>query len=576
MRLVQLILGRPRARLAVGGTELGAALSGPVTPVEIQTIAPARARRFRRAPGAALLALIVLLSGGATMAAMRNTSPTFDEITTMTGGARGLHTGDFSMMPDFPPLMQYLYGLPVYLSRPAYPAEVRQDTTPNRYAYAREFLYQVGNDPERIVFLGRLVAALCVVTLVLVTFAFTRHYYGAGAALMAASLVAFLPDVLAHGGVAYNDLPVALAFLAAVWSLDSALRDPAPARGLAAGALVSLAVGVKHSGLVLGPVALVLLALELGVRWQRRELRAALPRLGAMIALAVLAGYLVQVALYRGDFTLAHLRVSTQAAQGHIQGGHGVAAYLLGQFWREAPWYFYPVAFLYKTSVALHILLVIALFGASRRLRSTRWTELWSAPARAPIVALILFSAVLLQANLTIGFRYALPALPLICILVAAGVAHVWQASSRLLRAAMVALIVWSAVSALAYYPHFLAYTSEYEGDPDRGYSVFVDSSLDWGQGLLALRRFMQDEGIDRIYLSYFGSASPAGYGIKYVPLPSFFPLPEQKPAGEEPRFAAISATNLVGLYVGDVFARLRQSEPYRVLGHTMFVYRVR
>ena len=30
----------------------------------------------------------------------------------MAGGARGYHAGSFDLMSDFPPLMQFLYGLP--------------------------------------------------------------------------------------------------------------------------------------------------------------------------------------------------------------------------------------------------------------------------------------------------------------------------------------------------------------------------------------------------------------------------------------------------------------------------------
>src|SRR5690606_1042366 len=106
-----------------------------------------------------ILAAIVLVSCGTIVLAMRRTSPTFDEITTMAGGARGWHTGSFDMMENYPPLTQMLYGLPVALMKPNYPAEVRQDAVPNRYAYAQDFLYRTGNDPERVAFRARLVAA---------------------------------------------------------------------------------------------------------------------------------------------------------------------------------------------------------------------------------------------------------------------------------------------------------------------------------------------------------------------------------------------------------------------------------
>jgi hypothetical protein len=522
------------------------------------------------------LASVMAISSLATIAAMRRTSPTFDEITTMAAGARGFHVGRFDMMENYPPLTQYLYGLPVYLSGPNYPHELRPDTVPNRYGYAQDFLYRAGNDPERVAFLARLGAAACSALLVLLTFLFASRSFGRGAGLMAATLVAFLPDVLAHGGVAYNDIAIAAAFLAALWGIDAGLRSPSLARGVAAGVLVSLAVGTKHSALLLGPIALVLIAMELAARWQQRELKRALRPIAVTFLAALVAGYFVQVAIYQGDFTLAYLRESTIQAHAHITGGHGVPAYLLGRMTADAPWYFYPVVFLYKTSVALHLLIIAAVAGAALAARGLDARVLLSARVRAPLVAALLFGAVLVNANLVIGFRYALPVLPLICILTAAGAMTVWRRTTPALRALLVVLTAWSAASALAYYPHFLAYTSEYQAEPELGYTVFADSNLDWGQGLLELRDFMADEDVDRVFLSYFGSGVPTGYGIDYIAMPSFFPLEPSPLEGPAPRFAAISATNLIGLYLnGDPFGDLRRREPYRVLGHTMFIYEV-
>jgi hypothetical protein len=60
------------------------------------------------------------------------------------------------------------------------------------------------------------------------------------------------------------------------------------------------------------------------------------------------------------------------------------------------------------------------------------------------------------------------------------------------------------------------------------------------------------------------------------VSLPSFFPLPPHPETEPKPRYAVISATNLIGLYLNpDLFKELRQKVPHRVLGHTMFVYEV-
>ena len=55
-----------------------------------------------------LLGLVLGLSTTAIIAASHRTSPTFDEIVLMAGGARGYETGRFDLAPDHPPLLQYI------------------------------------------------------------------------------------------------------------------------------------------------------------------------------------------------------------------------------------------------------------------------------------------------------------------------------------------------------------------------------------------------------------------------------------------------------------------------------------
>lgn len=65
-----------------------------------------------------LLLIVILMSFAATATtAMRHTSTTFDEILLPAGGARRFATGNFDLVTLFhPPVLQYLYGLPVALS----------------------------------------------------------------------------------------------------------------------------------------------------------------------------------------------------------------------------------------------------------------------------------------------------------------------------------------------------------------------------------------------------------------------------------------------------------------------------
>jgi len=569
--------------------------------------------------GALLIALVTTLL---TALASRHTSPTFDEIVLVAGGARGYQTGDFDIAPEHPPLMQYLYGLPVWLSQPDYPAtrdapdwrqgRIRDFTF--RYGYAREFYWGVQNDAERITLLGRLMGAVLAGTLVFAAFAMTRRF-GALTALVAAGLVSMLPDVLAHGGVAYNDLPLALAYLLAVWALDVAIRRPTPGQGVLAGLAIAFALGIKFSAIVLLPLAGVLLAAQFMTgpharHWGRNVAMAAVS--------AVIAMYLGMVLIYRGDFALGELRYGLDFTFGHVSGGHGAPGYLLGETSLTGWWYFFPVAFLFKTPAALHVLLLAGVAGLGLRARGARagdradntqsdgcdaatphgsgaasddpgmaaesataWLdrlrELAGSPLRAPVLGALAFAGALITSSLVIGFRYALPVLPLLCVIVAVGVSRLWTVLQRPLRLTLAGAAVAYAASTLSFYPYFLSYTSEYGPGRDRGDEVLLDSSLDWGQGLIALRDWMRANEVPSVYLSYFGSGWPAGYGIDYVPLPSFFPLPATGPAPEPaPEYAVISATNLHGIYLANQpFAQFLEAQPVAVLAHSLKVYRL-
>ncbi len=522
------------------------------------------------------LILIVLLSATAAISAMRRTSTTFDEIVMMAGGARGFETGKFDLAPEHPPFTQYLYGFPVFLNGANYPPEIGGPVPDAgyRYRYARQFFWRSGNDAERIAFLGRLMGVACAMTLVFVVYRFVKPW-GPGPAVLAAALVAFLPDLLAHSGVAYNDVPLALVFLLSLWAMDTAARRPGWRRGAVAGGSVALALSIKFSAIVLIPIAVLIVIAE---GMARRVERAWLRPLGPALLVALLTGYATLVVIYRGDFLLNEFIYGLRFTFSHVSEGHGAPGYLLGHYSTTGWWYFFPVAFLYKTPAALHALGVLALLGFLST--GIKWRELPGSALRVPLLGLVVFSAALLTSSLNIGFRYALPALPLLCILIAVGISRLWLKARPALRAALVALPLWYTASALAAYPHFLSYVSEYGPGNQRGDLVLLDSSLDWGQGLLELRDFMREQNIDRVFLSYFGSALPEGYGINYVTLPSFFTLPEQGPRpspSQAPRWLVVSATNLHGVYVGaEMFARFRPLQPDTILANSLFVYRLR
>ena len=522
------------------------------------------------------LAALLLVTGLVITTSMLRTSTTFDEIVMVAGGARGYETGDWDMAPEHPPFVQYMYGILPFLDGLNYPDETgvtaeTRSVMAYRYLYAQQLFWLSGNDPERTAFLGRLPAVLCALGLIALVFGITHRLAGPGTALLAALLVAVLPDLLTHGGIAYNDVPLALAFLAATFSIDGAIRRPSPARAALAGALIAIALGVKNSAVALGPVAVVLLVWEAVLRRSDRDW---LRRIGPAALVTLASVYVGLVIIYRGDFALEEYRYALGFAFSHVTE-LPVPSYLLGTISVTGFWYFFPLVFFLKTPAGLHVLGLIALGYFVWRLRSAP-ARLARTPLRPLLVGLVVFGALLLTSSLNIGFRYALPVLPFICMLTAIGVVRAVRITSPAVKYVVMAAAAWAVIHVATFYPFFLSYVSEYGPGRERAYEVLADSNVDWGQGLLELRAFMREHDIPSVYLSYFGSALPEGYGIRFVPLTSFFPLRPQPPLTEQPKWLAVSSTNLTSTYFTvDQFRRLRTGSPAHVVGGSIYLYPV-
>jgi len=95
----------------------------------------------------------------------------------------------------------------------------------------------------------------------------------------------------------------------------------------------------------------------------------------------------------------------------------------------------------------------------------------------------------------------------------------------------------------------------------------------------------MDEQHVERVNLCYFGSADPAAYGIKFVPLDGTYRLEMaagtvgyRPQAAELPGWVAIGATNLQGVYFPPdrraAYAFLRRKRPAAILaGGAMYVY---
>jgi len=142
-------------------------------------------------------------------------------------------------------------------------------------------------------------------------------------------------------------------------------------------------------------------------------------------------------------------------------------------------------------------------------------------------------------------------------------------------------LIGWQMSSVISIYPHFLAYFNELAGGPDNGYLYAVDSNLDWGQDLKRLKKWIDDNQVNQIYLDYFG-----GGDAEYYLKEKFLPWWGERNPQELPKnsYLAISATQLQGGrgiavkgYEGPTgyYNWLNSYNPVAKIGYSIFVYKI-
>jgi len=253
---------------------------------------------------------------------------------------------------------------------------------------------------------------------------------------------------------------------------------------------------------------------------------------------------------------------------------------------RSTGWrHFFPYAFLVKTPLGTLIVLVLALLAW--------WGPVWNrsgslhgpVPNRSPRggfyataplwIFLAVYWMIAINSRLNIGHRHILPTYPPMFVL--AGAAIVWlrgllpwremlRSGRGVTRWTMAMLLLaslgWAAVDSLLTWPNYLAYFNQIVGGPRQGYRHLVDSSLDWGQDLPGLRKWLDQHnpaGREPAHLAYFGSGSPEYYGIQATPLLRMRgAAPDTTADVFTPGIYAISATYLQGIYL---FPRLPWSD---------------
>ena len=528
---------------------------------------------------AAALALLAIQALGSAAA----NSAAFDEPYHLGAGYAYLRTGDVRLNSDHPPLIDAWVAAPLLLLDPHLPLESSAWQQAEYGSFGDVFLWQANPGLAlRLIWLGRLPNVALAILLGAALFRWTSEVSGRWPALLALTLYVLDPGIVAHASLGTNDLGVAAMLFFATWTWWRWLERPSVVRLVVAGLLAGAACVSKHSGLIIGPIALLLALTHRPAEGRLpRAPRLWRQRAAGLIGVAAICGLTIW-AVY--GFSVANGLPAPAFWKGILFQGdrliNGQPAYALGRVWPNGVWFYYPLALLLKTPWPVLLLSGLGLLVLAQR-RAVR--------VLGPILLPMAIFAVAAEASaLQLGHRFLLPLLPFMFRLAGQAIMGIpWPLQRRqdaILLVVVIGLTIWLALDAVAIYPHHLSFFNDLAGGAANADRYLVDANLDWGQDLPALKATMQARHIPYVHLGYFGSAIPDIYGIRYWPAPGFLHFvdgPESmafNPYTPDPGWYAISRTSLrQGLVLThpDLYACFRSRLHDTRAGYSINLYNV-
>jgi len=591
---------------------------------------------------------------GMLLASILNESAIIDEIAHIPAGVSYITLLDYRLNPEHPPLLKAISGAFVRIFvNPHFPTDIKswKDDINGQWNMGYSFLYGNGNNADNIIFWGRIPVILLAIFLGWLLYNWVNKRFGYATALLTLAFFCFSPTMLAHSRYVTTDLGASFGFFIGITTFIHLLEQHTRRNAIIAGLMFGIAQLLKFSLVLLVPMCaalfllwivsmpvhgkkewmhatgtllkkiILMLLVALAVVWiiyglftynypperQLRDATTILSSYGFRPAVN-LDLWLIRHSLTRplGHYIMGVLMVQQRAAGGNT-------AYFLGEVDNKGSRLYFPLLYLVKEPLPLHIFSLISLFYMIAQFRSWRYrrkeTPKQAAPWRETIhryfvewscVAVIaIYWAISIKSPLNIGIRHVLPTFPFIYILVARGITHWtrsylivcpqnWRQALRNVVAIFFTtlpryiitgfLIFWLIIGTIAVSPSFLSFYNELAGGTSQGWSIAVDSNYDWGQDLKRLADFVKKNNIQKISLDYFGGGVPQYYLGDRVESWS-------SSRGQAKGWFAISATFRQGTFgtpvpgfnhnPADNYDWLKPYPPIARIGYSIFVYKL-
>jgi len=484
-----------------------------------------------------LLAILLLLAFAVQgTAALREMSSTGDETHYLGMGRYLIRTCRWDL-PDsllHPPLSYYLQNATLGFVPIDFSAFDATDIN------ARGRALMAASPDDRLLHLARVPILLLAAILGLLVVIWGWQAGGSAVGLFALFLYAFSPAILSSAALITPDLCLTCFSTLTFYALWRYLKRPSRASLFLTGLALGLTLLSKYSGILSAfAVVVIVVAQVILNRYPRGSAAGGKHRLRHLAILFLVAILVVDAGyFFTGTFRFldgvafkSHLfqRVAATGVlhwipsplpQAYVAGvdlqytvlENGFRYFLLGKVQSQGFFLYYVVAFFTKSPVPL-LLLIAAAMMFRRKGENDRTLE-W-----VLLVPVVIFLAYFSFTRVSRGIRYILPIYPLLFLWVSqAAIFHARKI--RWFRPVLAALALWYAGGCLLIAPDYLAYFNELSGGPKNGMNILDESDFDWGQDLGSLGNYLREHGIQRIQLSYFGTADPGHYGIVYDTLP--------------------------------------------------------
>jgi len=523
---------------------------------------------------------------------IRNESVTIDESLHIPAGISYWQARDLRLNLEHPPLLKMWSTLPLMFRHVAADYHGSAWTGGIQEEFARGILQQWNSDIESLVFWARIPMVLITLALGLSIFYMARSLAGPLGAFVSLLFFVTAPFFLAYGPLVLTDAGLALFACWTLWTFGSLWRDASTRTAAGFAIALSGAMLSKFSAILLFPSLVFAAALfsveeayEGNSKPTFRSLFAPLHRRSRFLMAGVIGSlgivYLFYaVAGYRGpasvvlaskiassptrlgfltklvSFLRTHPIVDRLTSpillyvsgMGRVLVGVSRRTFILGHWYSHGRWFYFPVLFLFKMTPGFlgATVLLGLLVGKYFLLKSQRQPIVphqFQHQLRCLVMGFLVFVGAAIFSSLNIGIRHLSVPVALLTIFLSLTIPLVSLLVRQPQRRALAVVIIFLLIASAAYstlgaFPAYISYFNVLIG-PQPKYNVSVDSNLDWGQALPAVREFSRTHP-GGIAIDYFGGIDPRTYVPNVTPWSCDTPLP----AGTA--WAVVTATSFV------------------------------